>query len=124
MSDTTRLVDFRNEYFSVTYKESITWSAEIRPGTMLKAEVDAMATEYAANRHYWLPIPGAGDIGGTRHAFRGLRWEGQSSGSTVCGQEVAMAKPSEMDWCLFPTCQLCNGILVAEQRPDDRREGA
>ncbi|MEU5846032.1 hypothetical protein [Saccharopolyspora shandongensis] len=80
-----------------------------------------MTTTHAMNRHYWLPIPKAGDIGGTRHAFRGARWEGQPSETTVCGQEVAMAKPSEMDWCTFPTCLRCNEILRAEQSTE--REG-
>ncbi|MGW1679324.1 hypothetical protein [Saccharopolyspora sp. NPDC002376] len=74
-----------------------------------------MTSTHFANRHYWLPVPSSGEFGGTRHAFRGPRWQGQCSETTVCGQEVAMATPSEMDWCTFPSCRSCNEILIAEQ---------
>lgn len=74
-----------------------------------------MTPTHFANRHYWLPVPNPGEFGGTRHAFRGPRWEGQRAETTVCEREVAMAKPSEMDWCTFPSCRDCNEILIAEQ---------
>ncbi|MEV0705378.1 hypothetical protein AB0I53_46735 [Saccharopolyspora sp. NPDC050389] len=64
-------------------------------------------------RHYWLPTPDGDRF--VRHAFRGRRWESQSCDTTVCGKRVAMAKPSEMDWCTAPTCRDCNGILRDEQ---------
>ncbi|WP_223840031.1 hypothetical protein [Saccharopolyspora pogona] len=67
-------------------------------------------------RHYWLPTPDPDARAFVRHAFRGRRWESQSSDTTVCGKQVAMAKPNEMDWCTAPTCLECNGILVGEQR--------
>ena len=67
-------------------------------------------------RHYWLPVPSTGVRGGTRHAFRGARWDGRRTDRTVCGAEAALAQPSEMDWCTFPTCLDCNEILKAEQR--------
>ncbi|MGW1677886.1 hypothetical protein [Saccharopolyspora sp. NPDC002376] len=67
-------------------------------------------------RHFWLPTPDPDAGAFVRHAFRGRRWEGQASEATVCGKQVAMAKPSEVDWCSAPTCLDCNGILVNEQR--------
>jgi hypothetical protein len=67
-------------------------------------------------RHYWLPVPNAGESGGIRHAFRGGRWDGQASDTTVCGDEVAMAQPSQMDWINFPSCGKCNDILKSEHR--------
>ncbi|SFT04956.1 hypothetical protein [Saccharopolyspora flava] len=69
-----------------------------------------------STRHYWLPIPDSSQCSGTRHAFRGPRWEGEHTGTTVCGQEVAMAKPSEMDWICHPTCPSCYDTLKLEQR--------
>ena len=43
------------------------------------------------------------------------RWEGQPVDTSVCGTEVAMAKPSEMDWRMAPTCMPCNEILKSQQ---------
>ncbi|MDI2031479.1 hypothetical protein QFW96_22820 [Saccharopolyspora sp. TS4A08] len=71
-------------------------------------------TTLRANRHYWLPVPNEGTSAGTRHAFRGPRWEGRRQERTVCGKEVGMAQPSEMDWILFPTCADCFGVLKGE----------
>lgn len=63
--------------------------------------------------HYWLPIP---EPDGRRHAFRGARrWNGQSAGEAVCGEQVAMAVPSETDWIHRATCRTCWDVLVAEQ---------
>ncbi|MGP4018149.1 hypothetical protein [Saccharopolyspora sp. 5N708] len=67
-------------------------------------------------RHYWLPTPNPDTGAFVRHAFRGRRWESQSTDTTVCGTDVAMAKPSELDWCTAPTCQDCNGVLREEQQ--------
>lgn len=53
----------------------------------------------------------SGQSVGVRHAFRGNRWEGQASLQAVCGEAVALARPSEMDWVLFPTCADCNAAL-------------
>ncbi|MEB3367429.1 hypothetical protein [Saccharopolyspora mangrovi] len=72
-----------------------------------------MRTEQA-ERHYWLPVPNEDIPGGTRHAFRGVRWDGTPSAVTVCGQFVALAQPSEIDWINFPTCSRCNSLLKGE----------
>lgn len=67
-----------------------------------------------AEAHYWMPIP---DPDGRRHAFRGARrWPGQSSGQTVCGIEVALARPAETDWVYRPTCGFCWEELIDRQR--------
>lgn len=68
-------------------------------------------------RHFWLPTPDPDRRALVRHAFRGARWESERSAETVCGKEVAMAKPHEMDWCTAPTCADCNRALIGEQRP-------
>lgn len=73
-------------------------------------------TSPPASRHYWPPVPDSTECGGTRHAFRGARWGGECTGTTVCDQAVAMAKPSETDWICHPTCSDCYEILKAEQR--------
>lgn len=67
-------------------------------------------------RHYWFPTPDPDLHAFVRHAFRGRRWESQRSDMTVCDKRVAMAKPSDMDWCTAPTCTDCNEILLSEQR--------
>lgn len=72
-----------------------------------------MHTEQA-QRHFWLPIPNENLPGGVRHAFRGARWEGLASADAVCGERVAMAQPSELDWIYFPTCAECNSRLKGE----------
>ncbi|MGP4020714.1 hypothetical protein [Saccharopolyspora sp. 5N708] len=65
--------------------------------------------------HYWMPTPNPETGVFERHAFRGRRWAGQSMDLTVCGTEVAMAEPSEMDWRTAPTCMSCNEILKSRQ---------
>nr|WP_246331192.1 hypothetical protein [Saccharopolyspora hordei] len=64
-----------------------------------------------AERHYWLPAPDPDTGVFERHAFPGRRWEGQPTGVAVCGAQVAMAVPSEMDWRTAPTCMPCNDVL-------------
>lgn len=60
--------------------------------------------------HYWMPVPQD-----RRHAFRGARrWDGRRSGKTVCGIEVALAAPSELDWIHIATCPACWDSLVTE----------
>ncbi len=67
-----------------------------------------------ADTHYWHPVPAPE---ARRHAFRGSRrWPGQTSGQTVCGVEVAMARPGEMNWIYLPTCGFCWEELVSQQR--------
>ncbi|GAA2361918.1 hypothetical protein GCM10009854_46770 [Saccharopolyspora halophila] len=74
-----------------------------------------MPADPALPRHFWLPIPAGDQNSGKRHAFRGRRWEGERSGTTVCAEEVPMARPSEMDWITLPTCLNCYEILRKEQ---------
>ncbi|GAA2783575.1 hypothetical protein [Saccharopolyspora taberi] len=71
-------------------------------------------TRKSSGRHFWLPVPDSGGPGGTRHAFRGPRWDGSATDTAVCGEEAALAQPSEMDWCTFPTCRACTETLKAE----------
>lgn len=68
----------------------------------------------ACPRHYWLPIANDHDLGGVRHAFRGRRWDGQKNGTTVCGVDVLMYEPTELDWIMYGTCHACNRILKKE----------
>ncbi|GAB3280714.1 hypothetical protein GCM10027563_09730 [Parasphingorhabdus pacifica] len=70
--------------------------------------------------HFWLPVATRDRTGGVRHAFRGTRWEGQSSLPAVCGDIGALARPSEMDWIRFPTCPGCNDALKSEHRESGR----
>lgn len=64
--------------------------------------------------HFCRPVP---HTDGKRHAFKGARrWVGQSSGDTVCGITVAMARPSDMDWIYLRTCSTCRELLINEQR--------
>lgn len=65
-------------------------------------------------RHYWLPTPNPDSSVFARHAFRGRRWERQSADTTVCGVEVAMAAPADLDWVTAPTCGECNRTLISE----------
>ncbi|TDD05900.1 hypothetical protein E1181_14025 [Saccharopolyspora terrae] len=65
-------------------------------------------------RHYWLPTPNPDSGVFARHAFRGRRWERQSADTTVCGVEVAMATPTDLDWVRAPTCGECNRTLISE----------
>lgn len=67
-------------------------------------------------RHYWLPIANDDDRTGVRHAFRGRRWEGQRTGTTVCGVEVRMCTPTELEWIMYGTCPSCNRVLQRELR--------
>ncbi|WP_433870102.1 hypothetical protein [Saccharopolyspora sp. CA-218241] len=69
--------------------------------------------------HYWLPV--AVGEGGVRHAFRGRRWEGESAAEAVCGEPLALAKPSEMDWITFRSCHGCRCVLLVEagMRPEE-----
>ncbi|EQD85295.1 hypothetical protein A8924_6080 [Saccharopolyspora erythraea NRRL 2338] len=67
-----------------------------------------------ANRHFWQPIQHTTAPGGVRHAFRGRRWEGEPSATTVCGQQVPLARTSEMDWITSPSCPDCTEILRQE----------
>lgn len=69
-----------------------------------------MRTEQA-QRHFWLPVPNEKVPGGVRHAFPGPRWDGLPSADSVCGEHVALAQPSEVDWIYFPTCAECNSRL-------------
>ncbi len=81
----------------------------------MSAEIGDLLPE--AETHYWHPIP---QPDGRRHAFRGARrWPGQSSGETVCGATVAMARVSEMDWVYLPTCGFCWAVLIEQQRSRD-----
>lgn len=65
--------------------------------------------------HYWMPVI---EKRGVRHAFRGRRWEGQPRDESVCGLNVPMAKPSQMDWITFPTCTTCWKILADEAQEE------
>lgn len=61
--------------------------------------------------HYWMPVPG--DF---RHAIKGARrWRGERAATTICGTEVALAAPSEMDWIFVRTCPYCWTELIREQ---------
>ncbi|WP_243790355.1 hypothetical protein [Saccharopolyspora gloriosae] len=63
-----------------------------------------------SDRHFWRP---GGDS--VRHAFRGRRWCGQSTATSVCGAEIELAaEPSESDWVFAPTCGACNSVLRGE----------
>ncbi|TDD04645.1 hypothetical protein E1181_17280 [Saccharopolyspora terrae] len=66
-----------------------------------------------SERHFWL-VSNRERTGGVRHAFRGARWDGKRADLSVCGERVALAQPSDLDWILFPTCVTCNDILKAE----------
>lgn len=67
-----------------------------------------------ADSHYWHPVP---EPDGRRRAFRGSRrWAGQAAGTAVCGVEVALARPSEMDCVYKPTCGRCWEALIDQQR--------
>ncbi|MFC7344345.1 hypothetical protein [Saccharopolyspora griseoalba] len=65
-------------------------------------------------RHFWLPVANGNQRGGVRHAFRGGRWDGQPADVAVCGEHVALAHPSELDWISFPTCGTCSETLKGE----------
>ncbi|SDJ71596.1 hypothetical protein SAMN04487820_101442 [Actinopolyspora mzabensis] len=69
--------------------------------------------------HYWLPVSSRGSARLIRHAFRGKRWEGRASDTSVCGVQCAMAEPSELDWFQAPTCWDCTNILIEEQERAD-----
>ena len=61
----------------------------------------------AERRHFWRPSSDA-----VRHAFRGRRWCGQLSATSICGVEVELPPdPSESDWFTAPTCHACNTSL-------------
>lgn len=68
-----------------------------------------------AARHFWLPVTNENEPGGVRHAFRGPRWDGRPTDSAVCGEQVALARPSELDWIHFPSCGDCYEILKSER---------
>lgn len=65
-------------------------------------------------RHFWLPTPHPESGAFARHAFRGRRWERQPADTAVCGVDVAMAAPTDLDWITSPTCADCNKILIDE----------
>ncbi|TDD92282.1 hypothetical protein E1202_02680 [Saccharopolyspora karakumensis] len=67
-----------------------------------------------SERHYWLPVSNRERTGGVRHAFRGARWDGKRADLSACGERVALAQPSELDWILSPACLTCNDVLKEE----------
>ncbi|MCX2731938.1 hypothetical protein OOZ19_16980 [Saccharopolyspora sp. NFXS83] len=67
-----------------------------------------------SGRHFWRP---AGD--GVRHAFRGMRWNGRSDATSVCGVEVSLAGDvSEEEWVRAPSCDSCNAALHAARNTE------
>ncbi|MFC7342878.1 hypothetical protein [Saccharopolyspora griseoalba] len=66
-------------------------------------------------RHFWLPVADPGGRGGTRHAFPGRRWEGERTREAICGEQLPLANPSEMDWICHPTCTTCWNTLRNKQ---------
>ncbi|GAA0533122.1 hypothetical protein A8924_0556 [Saccharopolyspora erythraea NRRL 2338] len=70
------------------------------------------SSHFPAWRYYWLPVPDKSSAYGfVRHAFPGSRINSGPAGSAFCGEDFALATPSEMDWIRAPTCERCNENL-------------